>query len=225
MLVAGDPGSRRQAVHQQQAPAVLAIRIFDHVRFRRTAVIGDGYPHRGPVPGEFHREPAAAPAGTVHDCVAAQFGGDADHVIARWAFGQARRQPPSHQAELARMRHRPYITRPVRSVRYPGEIPRRRWIIEKPPVWHNPVKGMTETPMENGISWPGTQDNSVLVQNALNDIGVPDTPATPGDGATPDEPTPGPLTPAAPMPAPTVPAAGAQVPALPVSPSSAPYTQ
>jgi hypothetical protein len=41
------------------------------------------------------------PARGVQDRVAAQFGGDADHVIARWAFGQARRQPPSHQGELA----------------------------------------------------------------------------------------------------------------------------
>ena len=87
-MIAADPGTHRQALDDQQAPAVLAIGIIDHPRSVRSAAVGDQDPNRGSVPDDLHGEPAAPPTGGVPDRVGAQFGRDADHVVTCRALGQ-----------------------------------------------------------------------------------------------------------------------------------------
>jgi hypothetical protein len=80
---------------------VLAVRVLDHVRLRLAASIGDPDPYDGLLPGDLHGETATVAARGVPERVAAQFGRDADHIVAGRALRQDRCQPPPHDAEFA----------------------------------------------------------------------------------------------------------------------------
>src|SRR5579859_7520696 len=86
-IVAGEPRSYTQTLHQQQATATLPIWIIDHAGRGEDAAVGDRYLHHGPLPGDLHREPATSPpASGMPDRVGGQFVSHDEHVVARRAL-------------------------------------------------------------------------------------------------------------------------------------------
>jgi len=70
-------------LNQQQAPAAFAIQVIDHPRLGRATTVSHGDEYFLRMPGDLYREPAAGlSARGVLKCVAAQFGGNTEHVVA-----------------------------------------------------------------------------------------------------------------------------------------------
>jgi hypothetical protein len=87
-------------LYQQQASAALTIGVIDHLRLARPTAVSNRDLHHGSEPSDLHREPGTLPARGVQNGVAAQLVSDAEHIIARWAIRQQRRQPVTHYTKL-----------------------------------------------------------------------------------------------------------------------------